>query len=84
MPVADPLDPLQAVIHSNPYPYYAALARERPLYHDPTLGLWVASSPAVIQEVMRHPAARVRPRPSRCPAGSAAARRACCSASSHA
>ena len=61
MPVADPLDPLQAVIHSNPYPYYAALARERPLYHDPTLGLWVASSPAVIQEVMRHPAARVRP-----------------------
>ncbi len=61
MPVPDPLDPLLAVTHPDPYPYYAALARDRPLYRDARLGLWVASSPPAIQEVMRHPAARVRP-----------------------
>lgn len=61
MPVPDPLDPLQAVTHPDPYPYYAALACDRPLYRDARLGLWVASSPDVILEVMRHPAARVRP-----------------------
>lgn len=61
MPAPDPLDPLQAVTHPDPYPYYAALARDRPLYRDARLGLWVASSPDAIQAVMRHPAARVRP-----------------------
>lgn len=38
-----PTDPLQAVTHADPYPYYAALARDRPLYRDARLGLWVAS-----------------------------------------
>lgn len=61
MPAPDPLDPLQAVTHPDPYPYYAALARDRPLYRDARLDLWVASSPDTIQDVMRHPAARVRP-----------------------
>lgn len=56
-----PLDPLQAVTHSDPYPYYTALARDRPLYQDTRLGLWVASDPRTIQAIMRHPAARVRP-----------------------
>ena len=36
-------------------------ARERPLYRDDTLNLWVASSPQAIAQVLAHPAARVRP-----------------------
>ncbi len=56
-----PPDPLQAVTHPDPYPYYAALARERPLYRDTRLGLWVASDPRTIRAIMHHPAARVRP-----------------------
>ncbi|WMD17996.1 cytochrome [Achromobacter seleniivolatilans] len=56
-----PAHPLLAVTHPDPYPYYAALAREQPLYWDKTLGLWVASHPTAISAVMRHPAARVRP-----------------------
>lgn len=61
MPAPDPLDPLQAVVHPDPYPYYRALVRDRPLYYDASLSLWVVSSPALILEVMRHPAAHVRP-----------------------
>lgn len=61
MPTPFPIDPLQAVTHANPYPYYAALARDRPLYRDARLGLWVASDPRTIREILHHPAARVRP-----------------------
>lgn len=56
-----PAHPLLAVTHGDPYPYYAALAREKPLYRDDALGLWVASHPDTITAVMRNPAARVRP-----------------------
>ncbi|WP_447918455.1 cytochrome [Achromobacter aegrifaciens] len=56
-----PAHPLQAVAHPDPYPYYAELARERPLYRDAALDLWIASHPDTIAAVMRHPAARVRP-----------------------
>ena len=72
MSIPAPLDPLQAVTHANPYPYYAALARERPLYHDTRLGLWVASGPQAILALMRHPAARVRPVAEPVPQGIAA------------
>ncbi|MDQ1758860.1 cytochrome [Achromobacter aegrifaciens] len=56
-----PAHPLQAVTHPDPYPYYAALARERPLYREAALDLWVASHPDAIAAIMQHPAARVRP-----------------------
>lgn len=55
-----PADPLEAVAHPDPYPYYAALARERPFYHDDRLGLWVAAGPQAIRAVLTCPAARVR------------------------
>ena len=58
MPPAHPLD---AVTHPDPYPYYATLARSRPLHRDAALGMWVAAHPATITAVLRHPAARVRP-----------------------
>jgi len=56
-----PTDPIQATTHPDPYPYYRKLARERPLYYDDELKLWVASAPASIHAVLGHPAARVRP-----------------------
>ncbi len=39
-----PADPIAAVIHPDPYPYYADLVARRPLYRDAALGLWVAAS----------------------------------------
>ena len=56
-----PTDPIAAVTHPDPYPYYAALAAERPLYRDATLGLWVASGAGVVGEVLASDACRVRP-----------------------
>jgi len=55
------IDPISAVTHPDPYPYYRALARGRPLYRDAALGLWVASAPAVVRALLDEPAARVRP-----------------------
>lgn len=77
-----PTDPLQAVTHADPYPYYATLARDRPLYRDTRLGLWVATDPRLIRDIMCHPAARVRPSPSQCPRESPRVPPACCSAAS--
>ncbi|WZB70608.1 hypothetical protein WJ968_35155 [Achromobacter xylosoxidans] len=74
-----PTDPIAAVTHADPYPYYAALARERPLYRDDTLNLWVASSPQAIAQVLAHPAARVRRPPNPCRAACAPAPPARCS-----
>jgi len=55
-----PHDPLQAVGHPDPYPYYAQL-RHMPLYRDATLGLWVASDAATVGAILEHPACLVRP-----------------------
>ena len=32
-------DPVTAVTHPDPYPYYAGLVSERPLYRDDALGV---------------------------------------------
>ena len=54
---------LNAAHHRDPYPFYAALRAASPsgLHRDPGLGLWVASSAAAVEEVLNHPALRVRP-----------------------
>ena len=57
----DPIDPIAAVTHRDPYPYYARLVAERPLYRDEALGLWVAAGAAAVTAVLTHPACRVRP-----------------------
>ena len=53
------LNPVAAATSADPYDDYAAMAAE------PTLvrrdGLWLAASPALVMEVMTHPACRVRP-----------------------
>jgi cytochrome P450 len=57
----DPHDPIAAVTHRDPYPYYAKLVAERPLYRDDALGLWVATSAAAVTAVLTHESCRVRP-----------------------
>ena len=58
---ASPRDPIEAVTHSDPYPYYARLVAERPLYFDETLGLWVAAGAHAVEDVLASPLCRVRP-----------------------
>lgn len=56
-----PVNPIAAITHDDPYPYYRQLREQRPLYFDDGLKLWVASSHAVIDEALHHLALRVRP-----------------------
>lgn len=56
-----PGDPIEAVVHPDPYPYYAQLRRERPLYFDTGLGLWVATTAAAVEAALEEPRLRVRP-----------------------
>jgi cytochrome P450 len=53
--------PLAAVTSRDPYPYYAALLADRPLYRDEMLGLWVASSARAVTDVLDSALCRVRP-----------------------
>lgn len=56
-----PRDPIAAVTHPDPYPYYAELVAQRPLHRDETLSLWVASSAAAVTAVLASDLCRVRP-----------------------
>ncbi|MCC7272692.1 MAG: cytochrome P450 [Alphaproteobacteria bacterium] len=56
-----PTDPIAAVTHPDPYPYYAALVAERPFLRDERLGLWVAAGAAAVEGALSAGAARVRP-----------------------
>lgn len=56
-----PANPIAAATHPDPYPYYAELVARRPIYHDATLGLWVASSAQTVEAVLRSELCRVRP-----------------------
>ena len=58
---AGPADPIAAVTHPDPYPFYAALVASRPLYRDDALGLWVASSAEAVGAVLASARGRVRP-----------------------
>ncbi len=59
--LAQPANPIAAVSHADPFPYYRQLREQRPLYFDDDLNLWVASSHAVIDGAFRSAALRVRP-----------------------
>ena len=56
-----PPDPVAAVTHPDPYPYYAGLVAGRPFYRDESLGLWVATGAAAVAGVLKCEAGRVRP-----------------------
>ena len=57
----DPTDPIAAVTHPDPYPFYAGLVSRKPLYRDEGLRLWVASSAAAVSAVLTSDFCRVRP-----------------------
>lgn len=54
-------NPIAAVTHREPYPYYADLVANKPLYRDADLGLWVASNAQAVTAVLTNDACRVRP-----------------------
>ena len=56
-----PENAIAAVTHRDPYPYYADLVANAPLYRDDQLGLWVASSAQAVTAVLTSAACRVRP-----------------------
>jgi cytochrome P450 len=58
---APPRNAVEAVVHADPYTYYADLRERSPLFYDEGLGLWVAVTAPVVEEALRHPALRVRP-----------------------
>ena len=57
----EPSDPIAAVTHPNPYPYYERLAAERPFERDERLGVWVAASAEAVTAVLTSGICRVRP-----------------------
>lgn len=56
-----PSDPIAAVTHPDPYPYYERLVAERPFERDERLGLWVAASSEAVTAVLSSDICRVRP-----------------------
>jgi unspecific monooxygenase len=57
----DPINPIDAVTHRDPYSYYERLLADSALQYDERLQLWVAARAATVSEVFAHPACRVRP-----------------------
>lgn len=55
-----PADPVAAVTHPDPWPYYAALAA-RPPYFDERLRLWVVADPARVRDALARDDFLVRP-----------------------
>src|SRR6185295_11099872 len=56
-----PQDPITAVTHPDPYPYYADLVASKPLYYDDKLRLWVASGAVAVATVLTNHLCRTRP-----------------------
>jgi len=56
-----PSDPIAAVTHPDPYPYYEHLVAEKPFERDERLGLWVAASAEAVTAVLTSEICRVRP-----------------------
>jgi cytochrome P450 len=56
-----PADPIAAVVHSDPYPYYAALAATDGATWHEDLRLWVVASTPEVNEVLDDPDCHVRP-----------------------
>jgi cytochrome P450 len=56
-----PSDPITAVTHPDPYPFYAGLVARGPLYRDDALGVWVAASAEAVTAVLTSDLCRVRP-----------------------
>lgn len=55
------MTPLEAATHPDPYPFYADLAGNRPLYFDEAISMWVASSAANVAAILADDRMAVRP-----------------------
>lgn len=55
------LNPVAAVTHANPYPYYAVLSTNHPIYFDDALNCWVMSSAEAVTAALTSDLCRVRP-----------------------
>jgi cytochrome P450 len=58
---AYPQNPIVAVTHSDPYPYYRDLLAKRPIYYDEELRLWVTASASTVTAALQSDLVRVRP-----------------------
>jgi cytochrome P450 len=58
---AFPSDPVAAVTHADPYPYYADLVATAPFERHERLNLWVAASAEAVTAVLTSELCRVRP-----------------------
>lgn len=56
-----PTNPVEAVRHPDPYPYYARLTAERPFGWDERLQAWVAADAASVTAALSAAELRVRP-----------------------
>lgn len=63
----DPVDVVAAVVHPDPYPYYARLVARGGITRDERLDLWVATSAASVEAVLASPLCSVRPQGERVP-----------------
>lgn len=54
-------NPITAVTHPDPYPYYRQLLAEHPLAYDTSINIWVAASAEAVRAVLTSPLCRVRP-----------------------
>ncbi|RYX98191.1 MAG: cytochrome P450 [Comamonadaceae bacterium] len=59
--VEPPASVLEAAVHPDPYPFYAALLQGPPLVFDPDQRFWIAARSSVIREALANPVLRVRP-----------------------
>jgi len=57
-----PANPVAAVTHADPYPYYRMLAAERPFAFHPAVNAWVAAGASAVNAVLANPECHVRPR----------------------
>src|SRR5688572_5216677 len=56
-----PRDPVAAVTHLDPYPYYAELVGRSPVHRDDRIGMWVVASAEAVGAVLASEICRVRP-----------------------
>lgn len=59
--MSEPENPIAAVTHADPYPYYARLVRSGGLAYDASLDAWIAADAATVTSVLTTPALAVRP-----------------------
>jgi cytochrome P450 len=60
-PYTPPRNPLDAVTHPDPYPFYREMVARRPLAFDESLGVWVAASASAVRAMLTSDSCRVRP-----------------------